>query len=220
VGARSPSKPPHSLSPEPEAPWGPRRRRARPGGRRLPDLAKAPPAAEAGRVVNTAKEGIFTTCRAGSVGPAGPGSLPGAPAAEKWTCSLGPRKGWGVQALLLPQFPEGLVSGFPGQRSPRLSPPGPSLNPHSRGRPGCIPSSATLWLRPPKCDTPAPALAPGLQGPFVQCCVQLGMGAKVREESGGCPQGAWSWHVDDRARGSRGAPRPPKLLHGGCAKTP
>lgn len=51
VGVRSPSNPPHSLSPEP--PWGPRRRRgpreerARPAGQRLPDPAKAPPAAEA-----------------------------------------------------------------------------------------------------------------------------------------------------------------------------
>lgn len=78
-----------------------------------------------GRVVNTAKEGIFTTRRVGSVGPAGPGSLLGAPAAEKWTCSLGPRKGWGYRHSCCPSFQKAWSQAFLAREAPGESPARP-----------------------------------------------------------------------------------------------
>lgn len=217
VGARSPSKPPHSLSPEPKPPRRPGGGGGTQGGESEAGRAEASGPGKGTSGSRGRGRNIYNSGRAGSAGPAGPagpGLLPGAPAAEKRRCSLGPRKAWGIQALWVPLF-----SAFPGQRSPGPVPhPGPS--PHSRWRPECVPSSATPRLHPPKCTTPAPPLpARGLQGPFGQCCVQqTGMGAKVREESGAARREPGP---GTRTTGPGAAEGPrPKLLHRGCARTP
>lgn len=118
------------------------------------------------------------------------------------------QKAWSSQAFLAREA----LGESPAQ-------PGPSLNPHSRWRPERIPSSATLWLHPPKCNGPAPTPAPGLQGPLFSAVSSWGWGPRLGRSQGAAHRepGPGTWMTGS---GAAEGPRPPKLLHSGCAKTP
>lgn len=130
---------------------------------------------------------------------------------------LGPQEGLRVTGSLGAR-----VSRRPGLlrlswlEKPWASPP-PQPEASLRWRPECVPSSATLRSIPQSAPPQLP-LCPGAPGPL-QCCVHPGMGAKVREESGAaCREpGPGTWMT---APGTAEWPRPPELLHRGCAKTP
>lgn len=175
------------------------------------------------RVINTATEGIFTTCRVGSAGPAGPGLLPGAPAAEKRTCSLGPRKSWGDRHSCCPGFQKACSSqAFRAREARGESPPlapgqGCSFEMAPRALPplrpcGSIPQSATAQL---------PTPASGFQGSFFSAVSSWGWGPRLRRSQGAAHRepGPGTWMTGP---GTAEGPGPPKLPHGGGggAKTP
>lgn len=170
-----------------------------------------------GREVNTAKERICTTW-------AGWAALdPFLACHQELQVLSAPQqiKTKGTSALGA-QFPEGLVySGFLGQKSAWISPPYTSQDPSFKivlrvQFPPLLPEASS-----PKVQHSQVPPTLGLQGPFIQCYVPLGMGArpahdwarvrKVREPGPGLGTGG---------PGVAEGPRPPKLLQQGCTRNP